>query len=201
MIAHLSKTHEDEVGVAYFYCDFSQSESCVEKNIVGSLVSQLCSQLGYPEELRNAYKSSLVSGQKRKPDWDILEQALRWFTTQRKILILIDALDECGQRDNILKLLTKLHKSNEQVGILVTSREEHDIKDALPTASRITLESHNLEMKRDISIYIDYRLEHDKVLKDLPSTVKHNIRTSLNRRCAGMYVYYSLRDGDLLRAL
>ncbi|KAF2187577.1 hypothetical protein K469DRAFT_517615, partial [Zopfia rhizophila CBS 207.26] len=98
VVEYVKQTDVD-TGVAYFYCDFTQSECQDPRNIIGSLVAQLCSQFPYPQDLTIAYKASQSPGRKSRPRWDTLRYTLREFSKSRKVLLLIDALDECEKRE------------------------------------------------------------------------------------------------------
>lgn len=190
VVAHLTRYREDtfdDVGIAYFYCDFTRSEFKNARNIIGSLVAQLCSQFQCPEELILAFKDSLSPGQRRRPSWELLKQTLSWFSKDQKILILVDALDECEQREEVLNFLSKLREDSGKISMLVTSREEADIEGAFQSFSRLRIEKRRPEVDRDIKSYIDQRLEVDAGLKGLPPSVKADIRLSLNGKCAGMF--------------
>ena len=100
--------HCNNTGIAYFYCDFTRSELQCAKNTIGSLVAQLCSQFSYPDSLLRAYQAALVPGKGHLPTWDVLQDALAWFSSIQKIFILVDALDECEDRQAMLEFLSKL---------------------------------------------------------------------------------------------
>lgn len=157
--------------------------------MVGSLVAQLCSQIECPEELIQAYRSSNTLGQRRPPNWELLRETLSWFSKDRKILLLVDALDECVNRGDVLNLLSSVLDNSKRLNILVTSREKYDIEDAFQTfrsCSRIRMENCRAEMDRDIKLYIDHRLEVGASFKGLGPSVKADIRHSLSKRSAGV---------------
>ena len=189
VISHLAlylDDHYNGAGIAYFYCDFTQNEFQCAKNVIGSLVAQLCSQMPYPGEVLVAYKDSLAPGKRRAPSWDILRRTLSWCSRDRKVLLLLDALDECGKREDILRFLCRLREENENISVFVTSREEADIEEAFRSCPRLRLENHRADVDKDIQSYIDQRLAIDASLKKLPLAVKADIKLSLIGKCIGM---------------
>ena len=133
-----------------------------------------------------AYQSSLVSSQRRNPSWETLRKALCWFSTHWKVSILIDALDECANRTDLLNLLISLRESNDNISVLVTSRNEPNIECMLHTFSRLQIEKHHYEMDADIKAYIDHRLNSESDFKALPLAIKAEIKHSLDSRWDGM---------------
>lgn len=195
VVAYLTQSssgRSDGAGIAYFYCDFTRSELQCAKNVIGSLVAQLCSQFQHPEKLLLAYRDSLTPGKRRRPSWDVLKDTILWFSKERKILILSDALDECEKREEILEFFCKLSKEQGNISVFVTSREEADIEVTFQSYPRLRMENRRVEVDRDIQSCIDQRLATDANLKNLPLTVKTDIKLSLMEKCAGMYVSSAL---------
>jgi hypothetical protein len=149
-------------------------------------VAQLCWQLHYPEDLLLAYKDSLNPGRRRRPSWETLKKALLWFSQNHRILLLIDALDECENREELLRTLCEIRELKTNINILVTSRPEADIEDAFKLAPRLRIEDREVEVNTDIQSYIEHRLESDSNLKKLPTHVKADIKDALINKSAGM---------------
>jgi hypothetical protein len=156
--------------------------------MIGSLVAQLFSQFGWcPEELELAFdRSSNIAGQRRGPSLSVLQQALQAFARNSTVILLIDALDECGSRKDALDFISSLTKTMQNVNVLITSRDELDIREALHSFARLRMESRLEEMNLDIRFYIDSRLQSDSKLQWLNSSVKTDIVSLLNSKSAGM---------------
>lgn len=74
-----------------------------------------------------------------------------------------------------------------KMGVLVTSRDEPDIVDALHNIdARMRMENCQAEMEIDIKSYINHHLETDAKFKYVSSSVKADIKSSLNEKCAVM---------------
>jgi hypothetical protein len=178
----------EEGRVAYFYCDFRKADSQKPLNVIGSLVAQLCCESGnFPVELVYAFDSKRDNcGRRQRPDFEVLKRALQLFAEENKLILMIDAIDECEGRESLLEFIGILGNEMENISLLITSRNEPDIHDRLLFCERVTLESHLKEMDHDVKSYIDNRLKSDQNLQWLDASVKAEIRSYMKRRSGGM---------------
>lgn len=112
-------------------------------------------------------------------------------------IIVIDALDECDIKKRS-DLLWALHKITEDsqclVKILVSSRDDGDIKGQLQDFPNLTIESRR--NFGDISAFVrfetDRLIERGRLLRN--SKAKENLRTliveEVTEKAEGMYVYF-----------
>lgn len=116
---------------------------------------------------RDASQSSL---------WDALVTVTARFD---KVLITVDALDECRKRRAFPSLIQRIFSSVDNVGLLVTSRNKVDIGRAMGkicTRTSLSEPIHPL-LASDISEYIQKQLSSDAFEswdKDLRSKVEQN---------------------------
>lgn len=170
---------------AFFYCDFRKPESQDPLNVLGSLVAQICSQLEFcPEELELAFSHSRHSN--KRPTITLLRDILCSLSISRRIVLLIDGVDECNERKELLKSMTYFKHMSENISIFLTSRHELDIQDALISFEHIRIETWTKEVDKDIEIYIDHRLQTDQRLLRLKDSVKEEIRQCLHSKSSGM---------------
>lgn len=171
--------------MAYFYCDFRRLESQDPVNVVGSLAAQLCSQLGYfPEKLELAFAHCSSGGQKRRPTLPVLMEILVVLALERKLILLVDALDEFVKRDDMLNAIVSLERAD-NISMLITSRAEPEIQDTLFFFRKLRIES-NLQVGQDIRRYIEHCLESNRKLLRLNPSVRSDITESLNSMSHGM---------------
>jgi hypothetical protein len=176
----------DEACMAYFYCDFRRPEFQDPVNVVGSLVAQLCSQLGYfPDKLETAFAHCSSGGQKRRSTLPLLMEVLAILAVERKVILLVDAIDECNKRGDFFGAISNLEKED-GISMLITSRAEMEIQDALFFFKNLRIESNLQEVGYDISQYIDHRLVSDRKLLWLNPSIRTDIRDLLNSRSHGM---------------
>ncbi|KAJ4051592.1 hypothetical protein NW758_003932 [Fusarium oxysporum] len=184
----------DRTYVAYFYCDFRSPETRNPLNLVGSLIAQICTQLGrFPKDLEEVFErnTSTQSPYVRQTDLRTLSEILMLLTSKHHVIILVDALDECESRRGILELFRLLGTQGHHLNILLSSRDEADIRHVLSDFPRIRLESVSNCLNSDIDRYINYRLDHDpgfRMLKLKPS-FRETILQSLRVQANGMFFW------------
>jgi hypothetical protein len=174
--------------LAYFYCDFRKSESMDPVNAIGSLVAHIVTQLGiFPDELEREYERSFSNtGQSTRPTISMLCSALETLADGRRLILLVDALDECQNPGDLSRTLKSLAGAKGNINVLVTSRDEPDISQALLESRRFSLESHSPEVSEDIRSYIDSRLQSESGFLWLSPSAKADIQRSLNSGSGGM---------------
>ena len=105
--------------------------------------------------------------------------------------IVIDALDECNDQDELLKVLTKIASWDlDHLHLLVTSRPEPDIKYSLEQIvegnNRICLQTELVDA--DILKYVHHRLSKDRKLQKFQQDpeAQRQIETKLAEGAQGM---------------
>ena len=181
----------DYASVAYFYCDFRSPDTRDPLNLVGSLISQICFQLGsFPKDLEEAFEKSEsgVFSRKKQRDLHTFIKILKLLASQHRIAILVDALDECEGQSHILELFCHLGSQRDSSNILLSSRDMVDIQEKLSDFPRMRLEDVPDCVGRDIGCYIDYRLDHDPEFRrlKLETSFRETIRESLRVQANGM---------------
>lgn len=175
--------------VAYFRCDFRGPETQDPLNLAGSLLAQICFKLGsFPAALEEAFERSKMSASPygTRIDLGTITEILVQLTSQHRVKIFVDALDECERRAEILEFLHNLSRQGSYLNILVSSRDEPDIREALSGFPRMRLEAASACLDRDIDCYISYRLGHDPVFQWLKPSFKQTIRERLSTQAKGM---------------
>lgn len=149
-------------GWAFFFFDSRNANKglLLYENFLRSILSQLCSRCGgTPADVKILY---YAHGKGREqPSVKALEETLRKVLLAfDDVYIIIDSLDESGDRAEVLQWIENVAKWNSaRWHILTTSRPEHDITSALeliPNAHTIRLQGSELD--RDIITYVNARL-------------------------------------------
>lgn len=191
----------DQPVVAYVYCDFRKPESLEPSNILGSIVAQCYSEIRtVPEPIQDAFKASKPSGIDAAPPLDLLHEFIREFLNDRKLYVLIDALDESQKATKVCQLLRKICNEDTQlnVKILVTGRHTESLEQNLGNDLQIRLNDHKKEVSRDIDTYINGRIQSDQRLQWLPPNVKKDVTAILNQNSKSMYVTSTPRRSKLI---
>ncbi|KAI9871309.1 MAG: hypothetical protein M1830_003043, partial [Pleopsidium flavum] len=116
---------------------------------------------------------------------ELLAQVIEGFS---QVYIIIDALDECVNRDDIVRFvdmtmdwkLGKLHW-------LVTSRTERDIEEHMVNRSTAQIPLQGSHIDVDIHSFILGRLQNDPKLNRLSKEVKEEIEGTLMKGAQGMF--------------
>lgn len=152
--------------------------------LLRSLIAQFaakCPRL--PEFLRSAYSQSQseLTIEEMKP---ILHQMLKSFNTT---YILLDALDECTDREDLLEFVEALVGWNiDNLHVLTTSRKENDITMFLEPLVTCQLCIQSALVDADIRVYILDRLSNDLKLRKWPVDVRKEIEDALMTGANGM---------------
>jgi len=177
--------------VAYFYFDFNTSAKQEVSTCVSSLVGQLCAQLSkLPSPVLQAY-DRCNKGNLQPSLSELIQILVHVIEDLENVFIVIDALDECpkdGERDQLLVAISDIKAiSAGNIHILVTSRREPDIEDAvlpLVTVPVIPLQGSYVDM--DIQMHISHQLATDPKLKKWSIEVKEEIESALTKGANGM---------------
>ena len=104
--------------------------------------------------------------------------------------IILDALDECADREDLMTFVGKLVESHmESLHIMITSRREKDIEDQLGSLADYKINIQSAIVDEDIRVYVHDRLATDIKLRKWSKDVQSTIITALMGKAGGMYVY------------
>lgn len=196
IIEDLNQTISLPETLLYFYFDFNDIKKQSLNNMVRSLISQLYYRLESTREEVDSLFSSCENECRQPTTESLCSLFLRSIKQADRVLIVLDALDECKTRkgDQTEGLLSWIRGFLDSelinVHLLVTSRPEQDIKTALEARMRtegiIPLQSELLVS--DIHAYIRARLREDDGFmrwRDRPE-VQNEIETRLAEKAHGM---------------
>ena len=154
--------------MAYFYFDFNDIEKQQHGKMIRSFIVQLSmSFANTPQPLWSLY-SDCASGQ-RQPTTSLLLSTLQQMIGNfNETFFILDALDECNDRLELLENLEKISKLGlGKLHILGTSRREKDIEEALNPLvgdqEKISIQS--AVVNNDIRAYIHSRICTDRGLR------------------------------------
>jgi hypothetical protein len=178
----------------YFYFDFKDMEKQIPELMLRSLLRQLLQRLVTVPETVDALFLSCES-RKQQPSLHALlaiaPQVMRAFT---HVYIVLDALDECTQRLELMDILETVARWQlDNVHLLMTSRKELDIEMSLMSYigkdDVVGLQEDLVDM--DILRYVQQRLRDDKGLAkwNKDAVIRQEIETALMHGARGMQVY------------
>lgn len=186
---------------AYFYFDFNDAEKQKPELMVQALIYQLSEQcVKIPVPLEALYTSCDKGN--RQPSIDALMSVLQHMVLEfPQPYLILDALDECAQRDELLDILEQIAGWQlDTMHVLMTSRKEQDIESSLlvivDPKHAICLQSQIVD--KDIRKFVHQKLSDDKSLKrwHKSTDIRQEIETTLIQGAHGMYTshYSDKRD-------
>jgi hypothetical protein len=183
--------------MAYFYCDFRDEDKHNCRNLILSIISQLCDQSNFCCDILSRIYSEHGKGT-RKPSDETLTKCLTEMVSlpaQDPVYIVVDALDECpnnsgmpAPREEVLDLvenLVNLHLPN--LHICVTSRPEIDIQSSLEPLTSLRVSLHDQSgQKKDVMDYISSIVNSDKKMRRWREEDRKLVIETLSERADGM---------------
>jgi hypothetical protein len=195
VIEHLLQHCHDDTSMvtAYFYFDFNDTQKQDPELMLRSLLCQLLRRAVVIPKGVDAVFSSCENG-KRQPSLHALVEVTRQIAQEfAHVYVVLDALDECTQRSELMDMLeTVAGWQLDNLHLLMTSRKERDIESSLEGYIRdedaICLQREVVD--QDIQRYVQQRLHDDKALAkwNKDTAVRQEIEAALMHGARGMYV-------------
>ncbi|KAI1842958.1 hypothetical protein JX266_010811 [Neoarthrinium moseri] len=175
----------------YFYFDFTDIEKQRFENTIRSLIDQLYHNNQSAREVLGSLYSSCDGGSEQ-PRLDQLQAILvKMIQQSGEVWIILDALDECTSREELLRWLRGIRTEEVNFHILTTSRPERDITSAIEQFSsdeeQIAIQSDLITA--DIRSYVHAHIrEHEdfQIWKTRPD-IQEEIESNLVKKADGMF--------------
>ena len=178
-----------DIGVAFYYCSYSDPESQKTTSVLGSIVAHLSEKApGILHDLWPIYREEESNrGEKCLRAHDLEEAILRAANQLNQIVILVDAVNESTDRLQLMESVANLMKNTSKIRLLVTST--FDAPDAL-TGIEDLCKVKKIGMDKncvgeDIEIYIEAMIKQELNLCRLNQSIKNEIESTLSRRAGG----------------
>lgn len=196
IIDHQTKNHPNSV-VAYFYFDFNDDGKRKVNKCLRSLLMQLASQI--PEGLHALQSLHMQCKGREQPQDSALLPMLDLIIQRTKyIYIILDALDECEDRTELLDFVEGLvEKHQSSLHFLATSRRERDIEERIQPIMTSAIDIISSTVDEDIALYVESCLQNDPRLRKWPMSVRDEIKETLAHK-AQRNVCASHRVGEIL---
>ncbi|KAI7493390.1 hypothetical protein KC357_g1071 [Hortaea werneckii] len=185
--------------LAFFFFDFNDAAKQDANSMVKSLLSQClerCTRI--PDAVRRL--STTASEQQLL---DALKATIEALPVS---FVVLDALDECNNCERLFEILKEMQSwGNKSLHVLLTSRREADIEDALEDLvlpeNKTCLESSLVDA--DIRTYVHERLTEDKSFRrwqgDLE--IREEIERTLGKQARGMFRWAACQLDTLANCL
>ncbi|KAL5371605.1 hypothetical protein DPSP01_014146 [Paraphaeosphaeria sporulosa] len=177
---------------AYFYFDFNDTRKQDPELMLRSLLCQLLQRaVTIPKGIDALFTSSQNGMRQPSPHalLEVMRLTLQEFT---QVYIVLDALDECTLRSELMNMLEAVARWElDNLHLLMASRKERDIERSLET---FVTEHDTLCLQRDIvdediQRYVRQRLcdDRDLVKWNKDAAIKEEIEVALMRGARGMF--------------
>jgi hypothetical protein len=184
------------LAVVYFYFDFNDTEKQCHDKMIRSLITYIHTQFSLhcsstPQALKLLFSSCRNGGQ--QPTVNALLTTLKQIIEEfNETFIILDALDECKERQDMLGDIEEIIKWKlGKLHMLVTSRREKGIEESLESLvdeqQKICIQS--TLINDDICLYVHERLQTDKGLSRWRNQLKvqQEIEKTLLEKADGMF--------------
>jgi hypothetical protein len=211
----IDRIDEEKLGLlAYYYLSFRDKKSQEIRLLLYSLLTQLVRGLVYevpelpsryylPRAFRDLYSKYQPASEPRMEDLTVTFRGVS--RESKEIYIVIDALDECSSqkdREDIIKFLTEFSLcAQSSTHILITSREEKDIKDTVREVLGEKCRVVPIQNKRvddDIRVYLQTSMAKDSIFKKWSHELKDKVVDYLTEKANGVFRYVQCQL-DMLR--
>ncbi|ESU15167.1 hypothetical protein FGSG_08215 [Fusarium graminearum PH-1] len=182
--------NSDEVGVAFFFCDYKNTATLRLANILGAIAVQLALQNDASYEILEKYHKDLNPPNKLAAilDVDGLERVIgSMIKTFSQVLIVIDGLDECGDEMGIVtKSLADFATLDTPASVALFSRQEPEIRARMGNNfTEIPIEAHTEDIKIYVRAELEKRIQSRRLRLSDPETAD-KIEEELVRRADGI---------------
>lgn len=160
---HQRSNPEVRMGIAFFFFKFNEERKQDTSGMLRALVLQLSVQLDSQDDLSHLHDKYRHATPSNENLLTCLHQIVRKFSD---VYILVDALDESPMnkhRHTMLKALVDMRKWEDPgFHLLVTSRDEVDIRVELDIDLGDIIEMKNVEVDQDIATFVAEHLRFDR---------------------------------------
>ncbi|ROT37703.1 hypothetical protein SODALDRAFT_334831 [Sodiomyces alkalinus F11] len=186
---------------AVCYCDFRLPDSQKLSNILGSLLSQICTKTReFPENVLDCHRMCTEGNRWNPCSVDVIAKAIHAISRSTTVFIFVDAMDEMSKPRLLAEELLTLSKMSGHINILATSRNDAAIQQVLESTPRVSLENHLSEVDADIQRYVEGRLSHDDALKDISPHLQRKVLDTVKERSQGMFRWATCQLNTLAHA-
>jgi ankyrin repeat domain-containing protein 50 len=176
-----SQNPEENIGLAFLYLNYQFMQSLGP--LLGSLIRQLTESLKkLPEAVKGQWESH-SKGEFALDDRNFLN-LLHEVSANRRVFIIVDALDECDPATR-KPLLDTLKSLGGRVSLFVTSRYLADFEELFDDFERVNLTVHS----EDIRDYVDHCVDQSKRLKAFARedrTLRHDLKHTIVAKSGDM---------------
>lgn len=165
VIDYLEREHRRaQVGIAYVYCLYNGAHQTAA-NLLGSLLQQLALQNdAVKDDIKSCHAHHTRFGT-RPTLFEISRLLGMQVQIFDEVFIIIDALDECSEADQVRRdFLTEVRRLLPDIRLMVTSRHLASIESNFKQDTRLEIRAHDQDVRKFIEAQVEQRIELVEVL-------------------------------------
>ena len=186
-------SREEDLAVAFLYCDFQAQEEQETTNLMGAILKQLLGRGDVPKDIREAFQAAQHEVGRGPLPADLMRMLRIIIASLPPVFICIDALDECLPKylPEILESLRKIVQESPRTRIFLTGRPHvgEIIQRYFPESVTIPI----VPNQDDIRNYLEMRLDRDyepEAMNDaLRADITRIIVDKMSDTCVGVSLY------------
>lgn len=180
----------------FYYFDFRNEVKTKALSCIRSIILQLAEQTDDTSSLE-ALQRTYATG--APPAQEFLKVLKSMLFNQSRVYIVVDALDECTDQEELLDFLDSVREWKlASLSVLVTSRDEPDIRERLDPSAEQEISLKNSAIDNDIRSFIVESLQKDKKLQ-VWSGLFSEIEQALANGAQGMFRWVDCQIQTLRR--
>ena len=177
------QAREEDIGVAWLYCDFKTQQEQTAINMMGAILKRLVG-CKIPEGIREAFKEG------RRPLFPDLMRILKTvIASLPQVFICIDALDEFLPKNlpELLESLRDIVREFPKTRIFLTGRPHvgEDIQRYIPEVVAIPIRPNQDDIRNYVAMRLDRDIEHEAMSDDLRAEIVKIILDKMSDMCVG----------------
>ena len=172
---------------AFFYFDSISGQ--VEKQTVSGILTSFLAQISAIQiepEIYHLYERC-EKGCRTATVGEMTETLFTILRKGKRAYLIMDALDECSERSLLLQIIEQILQLDDDIHLLLTSRNEYDIQTALMPSIAVIVSIEDKRVDPDIRLHVEQCLHNDPKLCKWDKKIKDEIVKDLVSGAKGMY--------------
>lgn len=186
-IEHIIKRScPDRDGLAYFYFSFRDARATDISSCLRSLILQLSNGEGnFPVAVLNLFRRYVA--RERSPDrFELLEVLTSLCRRKRNTFLIIEALDEALDKQEVLEMFSMLaERKLGNLRLLVSSRLEKGIEEVFDRIATAKVHMAGEVLDPGVSLYVQQYLEDHPKTRNWSRTLKNRVERLLVQNAKG----------------
>lgn len=176
---------DEDVGIAYVYCDFKRQDDQSALNLLSSMLKQLCRGRPSLPDFMRVFHDKHKKHQTRPSLGEIMKNLHSVAAMYSRVFIIVDALDECqssdGCREQFLRNIFSL-QNKVQSNIFATSRHVHEIEEQFSGSTSLQIRA----MDEDVHAYLASQIYKLPPFVRRDVGLQNRIKTTIAKTVDGM---------------